>query len=43
VTRVRPPTLISGLIPGTIYTFQVSALGHMGWTNWSDPASKMVI
>lgn len=43
VTRVRPPTLFSGLTPGVIYTFQVRALGHMGYTNWSDPISKMVI
>ena len=42
VTRTRPATLISGLTPGTIYTFQVKALGHLGWTNWSDPVSKMV-
>jgi hypothetical protein len=43
VTRIRPATLISGLTPGVIYTFQVSALGHLGWTNWSDPVSRMVI
>ncbi len=43
VTRVRPPTLFSGLTPGVMYTFQVRALGHMGYTNWSDPISKMVI
>ena len=43
VTRVRPATLISGLTPGVIYTVQVRALGHMGWTDWSDPISKMVI
>ena len=43
VTRIRPATLISGLTPGVIYSFQVSALGHLGWTDWSDPISKMVI
>jgi hypothetical protein len=43
VTLTRPATLISGLTPGVIYTFQVSALGHLGWTNWSDPVSRMVI
>lgn len=42
VTRIRPATLISGLTPGVIYMFQVSALGHLGWTDWSSAVSKMV-
>ena len=33
--------IISNLTPGTTYTFQVRALGRMGYTNWSDPVSRM--
>ena len=34
-------TIISNLTPGITYTFQVRALGRMGYTNWSDPVSRM--
>ncbi len=33
--------IISNLTPGTTYTFQVRALGRLGYTNWSDPVSRM--
>ena len=35
------PTIIKGLTPGTIYTFQVRALGRLGFTNWSDAVNRM--
>ena len=36
------PTIIKDLTPGTIYTFQVRALGRLGFTNWSDAVNRMV-
>ncbi len=36
------PTLIEGLTPGTIYTFQIRALGRLGFTDWSDFVNRMV-
>jgi len=36
------PMLIGGLTPGTIYTFQVRALGPLGFTDWSDAVNRMV-
>src|SRR5262245_10775528 len=35
------PTIIKDLTPGTIYTFQVRALGRLGFTNWSDAVNRM--
>ncbi len=34
---------ISGLTPGTTYTFQVCALGSLGPSDWSDIATRMCI
>jgi len=34
---------ISGFIPGKLYTFQVRALIHMEFTDWSNPLTKMAI
>ena len=34
---------IKGLTPGTVYTFQVRALGALGHSDWSDFASRMCI
>jgi len=31
----------NGLNPGTVYAFQVRALGHIGFTDWSDTVTKM--
>jgi hypothetical protein len=42
-TSTRPPQLISGLTPGTIYVFQVCAHGKVGQTDWSDSATRMAI
>jgi hypothetical protein len=42
-TTTRPPQLITGLTPGTIYVFQVCVHGKAGQTDWSDSATRMVI
>ena len=34
---------VNGLTPGTVYAFQVRALGRLGYTDWSDSASRMSI
>jgi len=41
VANARPGTRATGLTPGTVYTFQVRAFGTLGWSDWSDPVSKM--
>ena len=41
VTSVRPPVGIQGLTPGTVYAFQVRALGKLGYTDWTDSATCM--
>jgi len=33
--------IIANLTPGTMYTFQVRALGRLGKTNWSDAVNRM--
>ena len=38
-TTVRSAAPIDGLTPGTMYTFQVRALGRLGFTDWSDSAN----
>jgi hypothetical protein len=43
VTVAKTPIPINGLTPGTIYAFQVRALGKLGYTDWSDSATRMVI
>ena len=35
------PASIQGLKPGAIYAFQVRAYGKLGYTDWSDSATKM--
>ena len=41
-TRTRR-LAVSGLTPATIYVFQVRARGRLGYTDWSEPASRMCI
>jgi hypothetical protein len=41
VTRVKPPVGIQGLIPGTVYAFEVRAQGKLGYTDWTDSATCM--
>ena len=35
------PTIVGSLTPGTVYTFQVRALGRLGYTDWSDAVNRM--
>ena len=43
VATVRKPLSVEQLTPGTMYAFQVRALGKLGHTDWSDSATRMVI
>src|SRR5262249_48768666 len=44
VPSSRPATLISGLKPGQVYTFQVRTFGRDGtFSDWSDAASRMCV
>src|ERR1051326_450544 len=43
VATVRASVQIGGLTPGSTYMFQVRAFGHLGFTDFSDPVSRMVI
>jgi len=38
---VKPAVPINNLSPGTTYTFQVRALGKLGFSDWSAPVIKM--
>ena len=38
----KKPVVYSNLTPGTIYLFQVKALGRLGYTDYSDTVSRMV-
>ena len=33
--------VVGGLTPGTIYIFEVRARGRLGYTDWSEPVSRM--
>jgi hypothetical protein len=41
VTRVEAGNAINNLTPGTMYTFQVQALGSLGLSDWSDAVNRM--
>lgn len=43
IPSIRVPASCDGLKPGTIYVFQVRALGRLGFTDWSHSVSRMVI
>ena len=43
VAKAQPPTVITGLTPGTTYVFQVKAFGTLGFTEFSNPMSKMAL
>jgi hypothetical protein len=43
MTAANRPVSIGGLTPGTIYAFQTRALGKLGYTDWSDSATRMCI
>ena len=41
--KAQPATKINGLTPGTMYAFQVRALGPDGYTDWSPSITRIVI
>lgn len=43
VATAKPGVPINNLMPGTIYTFQARAYGKLGYSDWSDPVSRMCI
>jgi hypothetical protein len=43
VTAARRPVSITGFTPGTTYAFRVRALGALGYTDYSDFATRMMI
>jgi len=43
VATAKASVQIGGLTPGTTYMFQVRAFGHLGFTDFSDSVSRMVI
>jgi len=43
VTSVQEAISFEGLTPGKVYAFQVRAHGRLGFTNWSDSATRMCI
>ena len=43
VAQAKQPVSIEGLTPGTTYAIQVRAYGTLGYTEWSDSATRMVI
>ena len=43
VSKVKPAAPINSLTPGTMYAIQVRAYGQLGYTEWSDSATRMCI
>jgi hypothetical protein len=43
VTAIKTPTIVSGLTPGTTYVFQVRATTKSGYSDWSDPITRMAV
>jgi hypothetical protein len=43
VATTKPPTAFNSLTPGGTYSFQVRAFGKLGYSDWSDPVSRMCI
>jgi len=37
----RKVPIVTGLTPGTSYTFQVRALGGLDFNDWSDPVTRI--
>ena len=43
VANAKTPVTISNLTPGTIYVFQARAVTATGYSDWSQPVTKMVV
>jgi hypothetical protein len=43
VTAAAKAIPVNNLKPGTVYAFQARALGKLGYTDWSDSATRMAI
>jgi hypothetical protein len=43
ISNTRPPTTITGLIPGTAYAFQVRALVDSKFSDWSDTVIRVCL
>jgi len=43
VPNAKTAAPINGLTPGTMYAIQVRAYGQLGYTEWSDSATRMCI
>ena len=43
VSNTKTAAPINGLTPGTMYAIQVRAYGSLGYTEWSDSATRMCI
>jgi Fibronectin type III domain len=43
VATTKPPAEFNNLTPGGTYSFQVRAFGKLGYSDWSDPVSRMCI
>jgi hypothetical protein len=41
--KAKTAVAINGLTPGTTYAIQVRAYGQLGYTEYSDSATRMVI
>lgn len=41
IAKAKAAISITGLTPGTTYAFQVRAFGSLGYTEWSDSATRM--
>jgi hypothetical protein len=43
VPGIKPPFLITGLIPGTTYLFQSRALTKTGYSDWSESVTRIAL
>jgi hypothetical protein len=43
MATTKPPSVFSNLNPGGTYSFRVRAYGKLGYSDWSDPVSRMTI
>ncbi len=43
VAGIKPPFLITGLIPGTTYVFQARALTKTGYSDWGESVTRIAV